>query len=168
MTERKTIYKWFWAWEFDKEERWLNIMAQSGWLLDKVSFCIYHFIACTPGEYAVRLEMHSYDEAYIRFMKETGAEYIGRVFLWVFFRKKVLDGSFDIFSDMDSKIAHLDKIGRLLTIIGVMNLGVGLANTINAPHLGWINLLCATLLMYGLGRIHGKKEALQEKRELSE
>jgi hypothetical protein len=31
-----------------------------------------------------------------------------------------------------------------------------------------VNLLCATLLMYGLGRIHGKKEALEKERELHE
>ena len=29
----KTIKKWFWVWEFDKEEQWLNTMAQSGWVL---------------------------------------------------------------------------------------------------------------------------------------
>ena len=27
MTERKTLYKWLWAWDFEKEERWLNEMA---------------------------------------------------------------------------------------------------------------------------------------------
>ena len=42
-------------------------------------------------------------------------------------------------------------------------------NTLNpGTRLGWINLLCATLLMYGLGRIHGKKEALEKERELHE
>ena len=30
MAERKTVYKWFWVWEFEREERWLNAMAQSG------------------------------------------------------------------------------------------------------------------------------------------
>ena len=29
-------------------------------------------------------------------------------------------------------------------------------------------MLCATLLMYGLGRIHGKKEALEKERMLHE
>ncbi len=27
MSERQTVTKWFWVWEFDKEERWLNQMA---------------------------------------------------------------------------------------------------------------------------------------------
>ena len=77
MENRKTIRKWFWVWDFDKEEAWLNEMAMNGWALESVSFCSYHFIRCQPGEYSVRLEMHPYDEAYLSFMQETGAEYIG-------------------------------------------------------------------------------------------
>ena len=46
---------------------------------------------------------------------------------------------------------------------------IGLANAFNpAARIGWVNLLCATLLMYGLGRIHGKKEALEKERLLHE
>ena len=58
----------------------------------------------------------------------------------------------------------------MLAIIGGMNLAVGLFNSL-APvntRLGWINLICATLLMYCLGRIHGKREALERERELHE
>ncbi len=168
MTQRKTVHKWFWVWEFEKEEQWLNTMAQSGWLLDKVGFCTFHFIPCTPGEYTVRLEMHNYDEAYLSFMQETGAEYIGRMVQWIYFRKKVQYGEFNIFSDLDSRIAHLNRIGKALSIIGGANLLIGLVNVFHPAHIGWVNLLCATLLMYALGRIHGKKESLQEKRLLLE
>ena len=53
--ERRIIKKWIWVWDFDKEERWLNTMAQQGWVLDKVGFCRYEFIPCfsersTPTE----------------------------------------------------------------------------------------------------------------------
>ena len=169
MTERKTIRKWFWVWDFEKEEQWLNAMANSGWLLDGVGWCTYHFVACEPGAYTVRLEMRSYDEAYIAFMQETGAEYVGRVLQWVYFRKKAECGEFNLFSDLDSKIAQLNKIGKCLAAIGFANLAIGIANSVN-PYVsvGWINLLCATLLMYGLGRIHEKKEALERSRMLLE
>ena len=36
--ERKIVKKWIWIWDFDKEERWLNTMAPSGWVLGKVGF----------------------------------------------------------------------------------------------------------------------------------
>ena len=167
--ERKTINKWFWVWQFEKEEEWLNEMASNGWVLDEVGFCLYTFTRCAPGEYTVRTEMHSYDESYIRFMEETGAEYVGRMMTWIYFRKKTEDGVFDLYSDIDSKIAHLDRIGKLLGIIGAANLAIGVVNSLNPSiRLGWINLLCATLLMYALGRIHGKKEALEKERELHE
>ena len=167
--ERKTVSKWFWVWQFEQEEAWLNEMAANGWVLDGVGFAKYHFVRCAPGEYTVRTEMHSYDENYIRFMEETGAEYVGRMVAWIYFRKKTADGVFDLYSDIDSKITHLDRIGKLLAGIGAANLIIGIVNSLNpSVRLGWINLLCATLLMYALGRIHGKKEALEKERELHE
>lgn len=168
MENKKTIRKWVWVWNFEKEENWLNEMAMNGWVLDSVGFCTYHFIRCEPGEYSVRLEMHPNDEDYIGFMRETGAEYVGRMMMWIYFRKKTADGPFDLFSDIDSRIDHLNKIGRMISIVGFANLVIGVVNSINRASLGWINLLCATLLMYALGRIHGKKEALEKERTLHE
>ena len=168
METRRTIRKWFWVWDFEKEEEWLNEIAMSGWVLEGVDWCTYHFVRSEPGEYSVRLEMHPYDEAYLSFMKETGAEYVGRMMMWIYFRKKTADGPFDLFSDIDSRISHLDKIGKMLAAVGGANLLIGIVNAFSPARLGWINLLCATLLMYSLGRIHGKKEALEKERLLHE
>ena len=167
--ERKIVKKWIWIWEFDKEERWLNTMAQQGWVLDKLGFCRYEFVRCEPGAYTVRLEMREHDEAYLSFMADTGAEYVGRMMKWIYFRKKTEDGPFELFSDLESRISYLDKMCRLLRGVGLANLLIGLANSIN-PYaaLGWVNLLGATLLMYALGRIEGKKEALEKDRLLME
>lgn len=168
MNERKTIRKWFWVWEFEKEEQWLNEMALNGWVLCQVGWCKYVFEKCEPGEYTVRLEMHEADEGYLNFMKETGAIYIGRVIQWIYFCKKTEDGPFNIFSDIDSRISHLDKIGKMLSAIGFANILIGGVNAFNVSSVGILNLLVATVLMYGLGRIHGKKEALEKERQLYE
>ena len=169
MSERMTIRKWIWVWDFDKEEQWLNTMAQQGWVLDRVGFCRYEFVRCEPGEYTVRLEMREHDDAYLSFMADTGAEYVGRMVKWIYFRKKTEDGPFDIFSDVESRIAHLDRICQTLKIVGIANLVIGLANSLNpVADFGWVNLLCATLLMYALGRIEGKKEAMEQDRLLIE
>ena len=87
---------------------------------------------------------------------------------WMYFRKKAADGAFDLFSDIDSRMEHLKRIERLLCGLALGNLALGISNSMNAPHVGWINLLVASLLTYGLGRLHGKREALQEKRLLME
>ena len=167
--ERKIVKKWIWIWEYDKEEQWLNAMAQSGWVLDKVGFCRYEFVPCEPGEYIVRLEMREHDEGYLSFMAETGAEYVGRMMKWIYFRKKAALGQFELFSDLESRIGYLDKMCRTLRGVGIANLLIGVANTLNIAHpIAMVNLLAATLLMYALGRIEGKKEALEKDRLLME
>ena len=167
--ETKTVHKWLWVWDLDKEEDWLNEMAQEGWALESVGFCTYTFRRCEPGEYIIRLEMRSKDQDYEDFLRETGAELIGRVFLWIYCRRKAEYGPFDLFSDIDSRIAHLQRICRVLFLIGMANLIIGVANSLNpGVSVSWINLLCATLLMYALGRIQGKKEALEKERRLHE
>ena len=169
MTGYKTVKKWFWVWEFEKEELWLNAMAQSGWLLEGVGFAKYHFVACEPGTYTIRLEMREHDEEYLDFMAQTGAQYVGRMAKWIYFRKRAEDGPFDLFSDLDSRIKHLDKISRTLSIVAVANFAIGIANSFNpSVPIGWVNLLCVSLLAYCLGRIHEKKETLEQNRLLLE
>lgn len=162
--ETKTVRKVFAVWDFDKEEEWLNSMAQEGWALTKGGFCKYVFERTEPGEYIIRLEMHDYEDEYIGFMRDTGAEYVGRVLQWLYFRKKAEFGEFELFSDIDSRIAHLKNIGWTLLIVGGSNVILSLTTGYE-----YINLLCAAVAMaYGLGRIHGKKEALERERRIRE
>ena len=161
--ERKRIKKCFWVWQFEEEERWLNTMALEGWVLDRVGLFGYEFLRCEPGEYTVRLEMHDHDEAYLNFMAETGAEYVGRIVKWVYFRKKAELGAFDIFSDLDSRLNHLKRIGTMLRGVGLAVLVIGLV-----PPRNPVCLIAGAVLMYALGRIEGKKEALEKDRLLME
>lgn len=166
--ERKTVKKWYWAWDFEKEERWLNQMAESGWVLDGVGFATYHFVKCEPGEYTVRLEMRDHDEAYLQLMAESGAEYVGRVMKWIYFRKKSEHGGFNIFSDLDSRIDHIKKISTMVGTLTGANFCIGIANSINVTHIGWLNLTVCVILAYGLGRLHELTERLQRDRQLME
>ena len=161
--ERKRVKKIFWVWQFEEEERWLNAMALEGWVLDRVGFFGYEFLRCEPGEYTIRLEMHDHDEAYLSFMEETGAEYVGRIVKWVYFRKKTELGAFDIFSDLDSRLNHLKRIGTMLKGVGLAVLVIGLVPPRNPAC-----LIAGAVLMYALGRIEGKKEALEKDRLLME
>lgn len=167
--ERKKVFRWYWVWDFEKEEVWLNEMAAAGWALYKVGYCMYYFEKCEPDEYTVRLEMRDYDPAYISFTEETGAEYIGRVMKWIYFRKKAEYGGFELFSDIDSRISHLGRIAALLRVLAYMNLFIGIFNSLlGNGRFAWANLAVACLLMYGLGRITGKKDDLQTERKLRE
>lgn len=153
MSETKTMHKWFWVWEFEKEERWLNEMAQEGWALTCGGFCTYVFEKTEPGEYIIRVETLDNSSDFENFMEELGAESVGRCFRWGYFRRKSELGEFDMFSDIDSRIAHLDKIGKTLFLLCMANIVIGLANCTGATssRLGWLNLLCAPSLPTGWG-----------------
>ncbi len=177
---RRTIFKWFWLWEFEKEEKWLNEMASKGLALAGVGLAQYTFEESSPGEYTIRLEMlkdfpsHPESQRYIRFLEETGAEHIATLSRWVYFRKKAEGARFNLFSDIDSRIRHLN---RMLWIPGIL----GAANLFNA--VSWsiryfsgdsgfiIALLCgvvAILMIYGFFRILLAKQKLKKERLLHE
>ncbi len=180
---RRTVYKLFWAWNYDKEEEWLNEMANKGLALVAIGFCNYTFEDCVPGEYTVRLELlkntptHAESERYIKFVEETGVEYLGSIARWVYFRKKREQGEFDIYSDFDSRIAHLNRILTLLAILSFVNLSNGINNLClyfgmnTIPSNIFLGGLCTTLgLWVGFGfiRIYLKKRKLQKDKQLFE
>ena len=170
MSETKTLHKLFWVWEFDKEERWLNEMAREGWALTKAGFCTYTFESCEPGEYIIRLEMIDNSPNFQSFMEELGAKAVGKCVNWAYFRRKAELGPFEMFSDIDSRVEHLNKIGRMLFLLCIANLLIGIANYFNSTNhsISLLNLLCAALLSYGLGRIHGMRDGLKNERSLHE
>ena len=136
-------------------------------LLDNIGFSFYTFVRCEPGEYIIRLEMNPSSD-YRAFVKELGAEYIGGCVNWVYFRRKAELGSFELLSDIDSHPTHLSRIDRMLSLICLANLIMGVTNSLNQFRYGWLNLLCAAMLSYALGRIHGMKAALEKERSLHE
>lgn len=168
MSETKTLHRNFWVWEFEKEERWLNEMAQEGWALQNAGFCTYTFEKTEPGQYIIRLAMLDSSPDFESFMEELEAQSVGHCFSWGYFRRSAQLGPFDMFSDADSRISHLNRIGQMVRLLCLANLLIGVTNTFSGASLAWLNLLCATFLAYGLGRISSKRESLVEERQLHE
>lgn len=182
---KKLIHKWFWAWDFDKEEKWLNEMAAKGMCLSSVGFCRYEFEECPPAEYTIRLELlenvptHPESEKYLSFLEETGVEYVGSLVRWVYLKKKTDQGGFELFSDNASRIAHLNRILLLMGIVGGFNLYTGISNILNPVwtgrpfypigiSLGVLNLGLSALIAYGLWKIWRKKKELKKQQQLFE
>ena len=127
------------------------------------------FVRSEPGEYIIRLEMRDADEEYNRFMAEMGTEFVDNFFMWQYYRRKAEYGTFDLYSDIDSRLEHLSRIARMLKIIGFANILIGVMNTFKLSNgLPIINLLCGCVLMYGLGRIEGKADELKNERDIHE
>lgn len=178
---RKVIHKVWWAWDFDKEEAWLNEMAAKGLALVSVGFCRYEFEDSLPGEYSVRLQLlkdnarHPESEKYLSFLEETGAEHIGSWIRWVYLRKKTDEGSFELFSDLESKCQQLSMIISFILVISIANILIGtnnivllFLNRLPISALGFANLALGILGCIGCRRLSRKRRRLREDAQVFE
>ncbi len=178
---RKIINKWFWAWDFEKEEKWLNEMAAKGLALVDYTFCRYVFEDCEPGEYVYKIQLlennlsHPESEQYIRFVEDTGITEVASYMRWVYFRKKNDGGPFELFSDIGSRIKHLKIVNWLLVPLFILNISAGLINfvnfMINAPWLVWLpalNFLVAFPIGIGVYKVVKKINLLKKEQTIRE
>lgn len=181
---KKVIHKWFWAWDYDKEEQWLNEMSAKGLLLTSVNLGRYEFKECEPGEYTLRLEMlkhslnHPESESYIKFVEETGAEHFASFARWIYFRKKTADGPFELYSDNTSKINNITRILLFLLPITLLNLILGINNLYMAitdfstisdiNYIGIINILIFILGSRGCYKLYKKRKKLKKEAHIFE
>ncbi len=118
--EKMTKFKWFWAWDDEKEEKWLEAMSGKGWHLENPGLpCVYHFIKGEPREFSYRLDFRTGSfkslQEYLQICHDAGWEMIGRMSSWYYFRKECRSGERpEFFSDKDSKV---QKYRRLLVFL---------------------------------------------------
>jgi hypothetical protein len=171
---------------YEKEEKWLNEMANKGMNLIDYSFGRYLFDEGKPGEYIYRMELlknparHPESIAYIRFMEELGIECVATYYKWAYFRKKSAEGSFELFSDYDSKIAHYSSTVMFVNVAFGLNAITALMNFV-IPIFFWrsglsqVNIICGfinlsiTLLLVPIYMNSRRKlKRLREERALRE
>ncbi|MDO4276615.1 MAG: DUF2812 domain-containing protein [Eubacteriales bacterium] len=177
---KKIIHKLFMAWDFEEEEKWINEMAAKGLELTDMSLGRYVFEEGEQGAYQYRVELleylpnHPQSEQYIRFMEETGIEHVASMNRWVYFRKKADEGSFELYSDTDSKITHLKRINVILfvALVGqlwcsILNLCFGISNkfwfNVGA---GCFTLVLGIFILVGMIRIMKKIGKLKKQRDI--
>lgn len=138
MKQKHIIWKAFW--NFEKEEEWINKMSSKGLALVHFFWIRYEFEEEIPGKYNYRIEFlkkrrnHRESHNYLSFIEELDTEVIGTYLYWVILRRKAKDGSFDIYTDFDSKIDHYKRVARWFFIFFLLELGVmvfSLASIIN-------------------------------------
>ena len=178
---RHTVKKWFWVWDFQKEEQWLQQMAAKGLALVSVGFTRYEFEDTQGGEYDVCLQLleqnikHPESVKYIEFLESTGAEHVGSYFRWVYLRKKRAEGGLKLFSDYQSRVKQLSRIIGMIVPVSVANILIGISNISllftlsgDANAVGLINLLLGLLGCFGWYKLSKMKKALQEQAQIFE
>jgi len=123
-------------WDFEKEEAWLNDKAAQGENLVRYRWGTYTFEQGAPREWIYRIELlpesirKPSSQRYLQFMSDAGVQTVDTYLSWVYFRKPAADGPFELYSDMDSRIAHYT---RVLTLYGTLTAAL-VATTASGLH----------------------------------
>ena len=112
-------FKWFWAWQDEKEEAWLHEMAQQGLHLRSVTGPgYYEFEMGEPRNEYYRMDYivdRKDYQNYLQLFKDAGWEHIGEMGGWQYFHTKAEGTAIpEIYTDKDSKA---QKYQRLITIL---------------------------------------------------
>ncbi|MDI2585783.1 MULTISPECIES: DUF2812 domain-containing protein [unclassified Psychrobacillus] len=167
--------------DYEKEEQWINELAQQGWLLEKFKFFRFTFVKGEAGSYIYRNELLAGlalkdKNEYLQFLKESGIEIVSKFGGWVYFRKKASDGPFGIYTDTASKVSYFNRIIGLFTLLLVFNIIIGIVNLIisgyaDSPvnsYTSFFNFAAAILIAVPTIKVYRRKKALQEQQNLFE
>jgi len=112
-------FKWFWAWQDEKEEAWLHEMAMRGLHLRSVSLPgFYEFEMSEPRNDYYRMDYivdrKDYQQ-YLQLFKDADWEHLGEMGGWQYFRTEGKGNAVpEIYTDKDSKA---QKYQRLILIL---------------------------------------------------
>jgi hypothetical protein len=121
MKETKTAWRWWWGWNPEKIENWLEEMEQKGWNLVSIGFA-YIVFKFEKGEsrkirYCVDYQINVND-GYFGLFDEDGWELVGdKIAPWYIWRKTYENERPDIYTDTKSLI---ERNNRLLKTVGIL------------------------------------------------
>jgi len=150
MADTIRVFRWFWAWEDDREEAWLGEMARRGYHLAKTPGPgVYTFAVGEPREVVYRLDFRAnYRESladYRQLFTDAGWELVGVMSGWHYWRKEpTLGEPAEIFTDTASKVAKYHRLMAFLVLMAALLLPAGLTS-LDSPHAGIFAAIYATL-----------------------
>lgn len=119
-TTRK--FKWFWAWQDNKQEEWLRQMSLEGWHLNHINMLglAFNFTKGEARDYTYRLDFRvdkKLDrEEYLEFIKDAGWEHVESSGGWQYFRApSTAEGTGEFFTDNESKVMKYKRLMATLT-----------------------------------------------------
>ena len=115
--QNKNFLKWFWPWQDQQREEWLQRMSQNGWHLNSIGLggLVFKF---TPGEkldYVYQLDFRQERSEqmveYLDLYEKAGWEHVMSWNGWQYFRKRYKEGeTAQIFTDNQSKVQKYKRL----------------------------------------------------------
>lgn len=174
MNEITNKVRWFFPWQDQEEEEWLEEQSKSGLHLIKVNlFGKYSFEVGEPKDYVYRLDFHSEikdKNSYLWLFEDAGWEHISGESSWQYFRKpSSSQASTEIFTDNQSKIKKYERLRAYYGAFLLIYFSVFIAITRPRQIYPWLNLLLTlayipllTILCISVFKVSNRIKKLKE------
>lgn len=161
---KKTIFRLYYVWQWEKEEKWLNDMSKKGWQLVHATIGKFNFESGEPSEYTYRLELLDSNikslesTSYLNFLQETGIEMVGKCKNWIYLRSKTAEGGFEPNNKTLYNLTHLLKLqefankvrNNLIVLILLSICGILALENFDSTHLtNFLRGFCTGLSLSG-------------------
>ncbi len=149
-----TQFKWFWSWQDNSQEAWLESMSRRGYHLQNIkAFGRYVFELGEPCDYTYRLDFDrttGKNSDYYDLIREAGWEHIIEIAGWQYWRKEKTEGKTpEIFTDNESKIKKYERLRLSLfsPIPASMVILLAIFKKFPNRHPEWLVILIISLYM---------------------
>lgn len=117
------IFKWWWAWEYEKIENWLEEMESNGLRLvgTRLKGLFFHFERSQPANARYCIDYQSkLTPDYVTLIKDDGWELYQIGMGWYILRKQYEDDRPDLYTDFESLIARNKALLAIVVFASVM------------------------------------------------
>lgn len=119
------VFKWWWAWEYEKIENWLEDMEAGGMRMveTKINGLYFYFERCKPGKARYCIDyQNKLTPNYITLVKDDGWELFQVGWGWYILRKEYEDERPDLYTDFESLIARNKSLLALVAVCTIVEL----------------------------------------------
>lgn len=171
---KKVKYRFFL--DYDKEEKWINEMAEKGWHLEKFASIRFVFKKDELGKYIYRNEFigglsKKEKEDYFELLKDSGVTIVHECFCWVYLKKPKAEGDFELYTDTSSKIDYFNRILNIFFVLYLLNIAFAAFNISFSfkSEMKYVNIITAlinlfamVILFISMFKINKQKRKLQQ------
>ncbi|MFD1885942.1 DUF2812 domain-containing protein [Paenibacillus wenxiniae] len=177
MSSTKRVFRWWWIWQSEKMEEWIEAQEQQGWHLVKVkpSLMTFYFEKGNPRTIRYVFDyQNKVNEDYTALYEDAGWERLnnGRN-NWYLWRKSYPadqpDARPEIYSDIESVIQRNDRMKKTLITVGLILVPILVINMI-AQQLWQVRLalivsyaLTWLIFVYGINRLGAQNRRLRSR-----
>ncbi len=138
------VFKWWWAWNYEEVENWLERMEAGGLRLVQTHFkgVIFYFEKCRPSKARYCIDYQNrLTPDYLTIINDDGWQLYQIGMGWYILRKEYEDERPEFYTDFEGLITRSKSLLNLVLIIGLIEV-ICIANLVfnvyTHPSAGWI------------------------------